>query len=188
MTATPEPAGLDAAPTQNGNAASRRGPLHDPRPKPATVLTAIGVCSIVLGGLVAAVTGPLELAHGSWLAAYLVLVGGVAQWAMGQARQRRPDVLQPGRSWAQIGCWNAGNLLVIAATLTGAPWLVDLGSTLLVIALAIAWRAARPGACPAAHPATTWTSMLLHRGYRMLLLVLAVSIPVGMVLSHLPHP
>ena len=57
-----------------------------------TMLTATGICSVALGGLVAAVAQPLDLAHGSWLAAYLVLVGGVAQGAMGQARFRRPDV------------------------------------------------------------------------------------------------
>lgn len=44
---------------------------------PATILTATGVGCVVLGGVIAAVTGPLDLAHGSWLAAYLVLVGMV---------------------------------------------------------------------------------------------------------------
>lgn len=34
----------------------------------------LGVCFVVVGGRVAAATGPLELAQGSWLAAYLVLV------------------------------------------------------------------------------------------------------------------
>ncbi|GIF01528.1 hypothetical protein [Paractinoplanes rishiriensis] len=186
MTGSSGPAGLDGA-AHNGNAASRLGPLHDLRPGPAAVLTATGICCVVIGGLVAAVTGPLELAHGSWLAAYLVLVGGVAQWAMGQARSRRPDVLQPRRSWAQIGCWNVGNLLVIAATLTGAPWAVDLGSILLVIALVLAWHAARPGTGTSARLATAWASLLVDRAYRMLLLVLAVSVPVGMVLSHSRH-
>ncbi|MCU7730318.1 hypothetical protein ODJ79_41930 [Actinoplanes sp. KI2] len=151
------------------------------------MLTAIGLCSIVLGGLVAAVTGPLDLAHGSWLAAYLVLVGGVAQWAMGNARQRRPEVRQPRRGWAQIGCWNVGNLLVIAATLAGEPWLVDLGSILLFVALAIAWHAARPAAGMAAHSAPARAPMLFDRAYRMVLLVLAASIPVGMMLSQLRH-
>ena len=53
-------------------------------------LLVAGAASIVLGGLVAAVTGPLELEHGSWAAAYLVLVSGVAQWVMGEARSWRP--------------------------------------------------------------------------------------------------
>lgn len=153
--------------------------------EPATVLTAIGVCSVVLGGLVAAVTEPLDLAHGSWLAAYLVLVGGVAQCAMGRALSRRPDAMRPGRSWAQIGCWNLGNAAVVGATLAGEPLVVDLGSALLVIALAIAWRAARPGAGTASRPAMGRLPALADVAYRTLLLVLAVSIPVGMTLSQM---
>jgi hypothetical protein len=158
-----------------------------PFPGPATVLTAIGVCSVVLGGLVAAVTAPLGLAHGSWLAAYLVLVGGVTQCAMGQARFRRPDLLRrPGLSWLQIGCWNVGNAGVIGGTLAGAPLVVDLGSALLVVALTVAFQAARRGAGPAGSAAGRG-SRLVDRAYRTLLLVLALSIPAGMALSHLRH-
>ncbi len=51
---------------------------------PARLLVVVGTCCVVLGGFVAAVTGPLTLADGSWLAAYLVLVGGLAQCALGQ--------------------------------------------------------------------------------------------------------
>ena len=188
MTASSDPAGPDDARAQNRNATSRSSVRHRSPPNPATVLTTTGISSIVLGGLVAAVTGPLGLAHGSWLAAYLVLVGGVAQWAMGQARFRRPDVMQSRRGWAQFGCWNVGNVLVIGATLAGEPLAVDLGSALLVIALAFAFRATRPGAGTAARPATGVVSPLVDLAYRTLLLVLAVSIPVGMALSHLRHP
>lgn len=38
---------------------------------------------IVAGGLVAAINSAAPFAHGSWLAAYLVLVGGVAQLLLG---------------------------------------------------------------------------------------------------------
>jgi hypothetical protein len=154
---------------------------HGSPPHPAAVLTAAGTGSIVLGGLVAAVTGPLDLAHGSWLAAYLVLVGGVAQCAMGRAQLRRPEATPPRHGWAQFGCWNLGNVLVIGATLAGEPLVVDLGSVLLVIALAIALRAVRPD------PAAGGVPALIDRAYRALLLVLMVSIPVGMTLSHLRH-
>ena len=44
--------------------------------RPFLVLGSVGV---VLGGLLAAVTGPLALPMGSWAAAYLVLVVGVGQ-------------------------------------------------------------------------------------------------------------
>lgn len=151
---------------------------QSPRLDPATVLTAVGAGSVVLGGLVAAFTGPLELARGSWLAAYLVLVGGAAQYTMGRARSPRSDMSPPQRSsWAQVGCWNGGNALVIGGTLAGAPPLVDLGSALLVVALVIAFRAACSGRL----------SPLIDRAYRAMLLVLALSIPVGVVLSHLRH-
>jgi hypothetical protein len=186
MTASADhPAGPSKRSAQGSSATSPSALLRGSQPNPATVLTAIGVCSVVLGGLVAAVTGPLHLAHGSWLAAYLVLVGGVTQCAMGQARVRWPEVMQLRGSWAQIGCWNVGNALVIGGTLAGAPLAVDFGSALLVIALAIAFRAARPGAGSATSSAAGGVSALVGHVYRALLLVLAVSIPVGMALAHL---
>lgn len=141
-----------------------------------------GGASIVLGGLVAAVTGPLDLRHGSWTAAYLVLVSGVAQWAMGQARSWRAG--SPSENWwgwPQFGLWNLGNVAVIAGTFTGSPWLVGLGSVLLfgaiVVALLAEWRPRGPhtGERPGSSP--------LPWAYTAMLLVLAVSIPVGMTLS-----
>lgn len=170
-------------------------PGHDPagrverpdhltlRVDPATALTAVGGCCVVLGGLVAAVSGPLDLARGSWLAAYLVLVGGVAQYAMGQARVRYGEgVRQPGRGWIQLGGWNLGGVAVIAGTFTAEPLMVDAGSALMVATLVIALRATRPAARSVGRPSFLW-----FWGYRTLLLVLAVSIPVGMLLSHLRH-
>lgn len=152
---------------------------------PAAVLTATGACCVVLGGLVAAATAPLSLAHGSWLAAYLVLVCGVAQCAMGRAHAwRRAAAPAPRRwSWAQVGAWNLGNALVIVATLLGWPPLVDLGSALLVVALLIALFAA-----PTRGTATGRLALLGSWAYRALLLVLAVSIPTGILLSYLRHP
>jgi len=187
--AAPNPmsaAGSDGGTTRSG----QRGGL---RPDPATALIAIGVCCVVLGGLVAAVTGPLDLAHGSWTAAYLVLVAGVTQCAMGRSRARRPDMAQPRSrdsaswGWAQVGAWNLGNALVICGTLAGAPSVVDFGSVLLVVALVIALHATRPATTVAARSAGQRVSPWADWAYRALLLVLAVSIPVGMVLSHLRH-
>jgi hypothetical protein len=187
MTASAGRARPDNPPGQALSATSPSNSQRGSHSSPATVLTTIGVCSVVLGGLVAAVTGPLDLGHGSWLAAYLVLVGGVTQCAMGQARSRRPEIIQSRGSWAQIGCWNVGNALVIGGTLTGQPLAVDFGSALLVIALAIAFHAARPGTGTATRSAAGGMSALIGHAYRALLLVLAVSIPVGMALAHLRH-
>jgi hypothetical protein len=178
--------GMDAR-AQKWNETSPIRPQRGSKPNPATVLTSIGVCSIVFGGLIAAVTGPLGLVHGSWLAAYLVLVGGVTQCAMGLARSRRPGVIQPRRSWAQIGCWNLGSVVVIGATLAGEPVAVDLGSALLVIALVIAFGAERPGDGRAARPVAGGAARLVDLAYRSLLLVLAVSVPVGVAMSYVRH-
>lgn len=145
----------------------------------ASLLAVAGGGCIVGGGLVAAVTDPLDLAQGSWIAAYLVLVGGVAQVAMGWARTwRRADA--PSAVWArgQVVAWNVGNACVISGTLAGEPLLVDLGSLLLLVAIAIALHASRP------QGAAAW---LVPWAYRGLLIVLAVSIPVGIVLSHVRH-
>jgi hypothetical protein len=186
-TSADHPAGPSNTSAQRLSAPSPSGPRRGSQPSPATALSAIGVCSVVLGGLVAAVTGPLDLTHGSWLAAYLVLVGGVTQCAMGQARLRRPEAIPARGGWAQVGCWNVGNALVIGGTLAGEPVAVDLGSALLVIALAIAFRAARRGAGSAKNSAAGAVSALVGYAYRALLLALAASIPVGMALAHLRH-
>lgn len=146
--------------------------------EPGRVLTVVGACCIVVGGLVAAGTGPLALTHGSWLAAYLVLVGGVAQYTMGRAPQHLT-----GRSWSRplgwsvVGCWNAGNLGVVGGTLTQTPWLVDVGAAPLVVALVMALRSAN-------EPATD--GRRLHRwAYLGLLTLLLVCIPIGMMLAHI---
>jgi hypothetical protein len=52
---------------------------------------------VVVGGIVAAVNSASPFPHGSWLAAYLVLVGGASQVALG------------GCDWA---CVNLGLLRV----------------------------------------------------------------------------
>lgn len=142
---------------------------------PARVFFVVGSCCVVLGGLVAAVTGPLELDKGSWLAAYLVLVCGVAQCAIGTAQARlagRP--IPPARGWSQLTCWNLGNAAVIAGTLIGVPVIVDAGGALLAITLGIALHAARHA-----------VSGLAGWAYRWVLVVLLVSVPIGVVLAHL---
>ena len=141
---------------------------------PGPVMVAVGWVAVVLGGLVAAVTGPFDWTKGSWAAAYLVLVVGAAQYAMGRRHPAGPPPDRPG--WVQLAGWNLGSLLVIGGTLVATPLLVDLGSVLLVVALALALRGDLQGPEPAAW--VTWA-------YRAMLLVLLMSIPIGIVLSHL---
>ncbi|GAA3925103.1 hypothetical protein GCM10022383_00450 [Microbacterium soli] len=145
----------------------------------------VGAVCVILGGLVAAVTGPLALDRGSWTAAYLVLVAGVAQVVMGSAGVHGRGTTGSARGWVQFALWNLGNLGVLLGTLGGSTVTVFIGSALLVVSLALAFLVTfrpRGGAHPPMAP------RLLLLGYRMLLIVLAVSIPVGMVLSALRNP
>lgn len=135
----------------------------------------IGGCCIIAGGLVAAVTGPLALTSGSWVAAYLVLVCGVAQCAFGVAQRafaRHP--LTPRTFWVELACWNVGSAAVITGTLVRQPIVVDIGGALLVVALVLLMRAVSPSPTP--RRALLWI-------YRALIIVLLVSIPIGLTLA-----
>lgn len=148
----------------------------------------VGISCVVLGGLVAAATGPLDLAHGSWVAAYLVLVAGVAQCAMGYARLQRSELgVAAPFVRTQLATWNLGHVLVVGGTLISIPLVVSSGSVLLIVALAIALSATRASpACTASsgrHQGSVWALC----AYQTLLLTLAVCIPVGVTLSYLRH-
>jgi hypothetical protein len=93
---------------------------------------------IVAGGGVAAVNSAAPFGHGSWLAAYLVLVGGVSQivlrtgqLALGAPRLNRAVPL------AQLVLWNLGSLAVPAGVLADVSALVTAGSVALLAALAL---------------------------------------------------
>ena len=161
-----------------------------PRPgAPARFMTAVGGACIVLGGLVAAATDPLNLSKGSWLAAYLVLVGGVAQWAMG-VMQASPGTRRVTATWewAQAAAWNLGNVGVVVGTLSGTPGLVDAAAVPLLLALGVALRAAWPEPKPTSRgrrPQRAAMAESIRWGYRIMLIILVVSVPVGMLLAHL---
>ncbi|MEP6559608.1 MAG: hypothetical protein ABJD68_00830 [Nakamurella sp.] len=142
-----------------------------------------GSCCVLLGGAVAAVTGPLGLAKGSWLAAYLVLVCGVGTRSMGVMQSRSPGGPMPaGRGWTQLASWLVGNAAVIAGSLLGVAGIVDAGALLLVVAVVMALiDTTRP--TPLAAPGSSrW---VMAWGYRCLLVLLIISIPIGSILAHL---
>lgn len=145
---------------------------HNPA---ATTMLFIGILAVIAGGLLSAVTSPLSLEYGSWASAFLVLVVGVAQIAM--TLQRRHHDAKPSTLWLQCAAWNLGAAAVIAGTFLATTLLVDLGSISLVVALMLALQSSRRQ-----HPVNRWTI-----GYRLLLLTLMISIPIGIVLSHLRH-
>lgn len=156
--------------------------VQDPveRRRAALPFLVLGSAAVVLGGLVAAVTGPLRLAHGSWLAAFLVLVLGVAQIVLGAGGAYLPSAPGGGRGGAvtALAAWNAGNLLVVAGTFAGAVWLVALGSVLVLVALAaFAWAVGMPRGSRRGRAAA----------YQVFVVLLAVSVAIGMVLSVARH-
>ncbi|APX34830.1 hypothetical protein BH708_11505 [Brachybacterium sp. P6-10-X1] len=132
---------------------------------------------VITGGLVAAVTSPLGLEHGSWSAAFQVLVGGVLQAALGIA-QHELAARRPSRRVlvAQILTWNLGCLAVIAGTLLTAPLIVDAGGLALVATMVLMIRVVGRGAKGPAW--ALWT-------YGGVLVATLVSIPIGLVLAHL---
>ncbi len=151
-------------------------------------LAVAGSCFILLGGLVAAVTDPLDLHRGSWLAAYMVLVCGVAQFVMGRAPSWFDDPVNPRLEWTQLIGWNAGNVLVMVGTLTELPNLVDLGGVILFVILIDMLRDSMRRSGPPANAmpdAESDVRRWIRWGYRSLLVLLVVSIPVGLVLAHL---
>ena len=93
---------------------------------------------IVAGGAVAAVNSAAPFGHGSWLAAYLVLVGGVSQGVLAAGRLAlHAPPLTRALPPAQLALWNIGSLAVPAGVLGDAPTLVTAGSVALLWALAL---------------------------------------------------
>lgn len=141
----------------------------------SATFAALGGALIVAGGLVAAVNSAAPFAHGSWLAAYLVLVGGVSQVVLGLGRLALP---MPGPSvrlgLAQLILWNVGSLAVPAGVLGGETALVTLGSVILLVALASFAIGAR-----------AWPRVARGRviAYHAVILALAVSVIVGSALA-----
>ena len=150
-----------------------------------------GVVCLVGGGLLAAATAYVTTQKTAWATAYVVLVGGVAQVALGAAvTWLRPDA---ERRWGIVAlvCWNLGNAGVLAGQLAALVALTDVGSALLVVALALVLAATArraptrgtasygpdPAHRAAPHPGLLWA-------FRVLLGILLAGIVVGTVLAH----
>ena len=135
----------------------------------------VGALMIVAGGLVAAVNSAAPFAHGSWLAAYLVLVAGVSQLVLAGGRLVLPAPDRSARlGHAQLGLWNAGTAAVAVGVFTNLDAVVLVGSAVVLAALgcfALGGGHGRPGA----------------RGrlilYRLVIGALAISVLVGSVLA-----
>jgi hypothetical protein len=139
----------------------------------------IGSTLTIAGGLVAAVSRPTGFAHGSWLAAYLVLVGGVAQIGLG-AGQAWLAEKPPSRSatMVELTTWNVGIVAVIIGTLLGTPVVTTLGAAASVGSIAIFL--ARSRYTRLEHPRLC----VLYRGISVIVLV---SSPIGIALAWIRH-
>jgi hypothetical protein len=131
---------------------------------------------IVAGGLVAAINSAAPFAHGSWVAAYLVLVGGVAQmflgvWCLGLPEPRLAARLRG----VELGLWNVGNAIVIGGVLADSVGVVVVGSAMLLGALA----SFAVGGGPLRRDQLGRVII-----YRIVILGLAGSVVVGAVLAH----
>lgn len=137
----------------------------------------VGVACVIGGGLVSAAMAPAATYHSSWAVAYIVLVAGVAQVALGlgQARVTGGDV-PPRVLRSELAAWNLGNAAVLAGTLLDVAPALYAGSALLIAALVLvlyAIRDAQPG------PALVAT--------RVIVALLGISMPVGIVLQAVTH-
>lgn len=137
---------------------------------------------VVAGGMVAAATAAAPSEHGTWSAAYLVLVVGVAQLALG-AGQALLAIEPPRRRlvFLQVGFWNAANASVLAGTVLGSKAAVYAGGAALVVVLLGLAYTTRGGRASRQHEARGGRWLL--PAYRTLVFVLLLSIPVGLVLA-----
>jgi hypothetical protein len=140
----------------------------------------LGVVSIVVGGLVAALARPTDFAEGSWLAAYLVLVGGVAQIALGTGQAgiaRRPP--SPRRLAVELTAWNVGLFGVVLGTL--GPFVI------VTMAGGLATTVALAGFLGGVRRSGTALPVLVARLYRGLAALVLVSTPIGMAIAWSRH-
>lgn len=133
---------------------------------------ACGGILIVAGGVVAAVNSAAPFTRGSWLAAYLVLVGGAAQISLAAGLVAVGS--GSGCSRGRLMLWNFGSLAVPAGVLADSPAWVTAGSVALLCALALF---AHAGLRPAR------ARRVRTVAYLLLVVSLAASVVVGSALA-----
>lgn len=143
----------------------------------------VGVACIVAGGLLAAATAYVTTQKTAWATAYLVLVGGMAQVALGAAvAWLAPTASRRSAWWVLLG-WNLGNAGVLTGQLAGILALTDIGTVILVASLVTVliavggWGGRKTADAPPPHPGVLWA-------FRGLVILLAVTMPIGVILAH----
>jgi hypothetical protein len=95
----------------------------------------VGILCVIAGGLVAAATAPAPTEHGTWAAAYLVLVCGVAQAGLGIGQVLSTSRTPTRLIAVQAIGWNLGNAAVLVGILATYTALIDVGGALLFVIL-----------------------------------------------------
>lgn len=141
---------------------------------PFTVLSWL---AIVAAGLVGAAIASHPTKYLVWMIAYLVLVVGASQHALGIGLVRfAAQPPQPKSVWSQWVLLNVGHAGVIAGTLAGLFPLVAAATVPYFIA--VVWLALD------ARPKEPKSGLV---GYRLMIAVLLVSSLIGATLSHAAH-
>lgn len=145
----------------------------------AWLFCAVGVGSVVLGGLVAALTRPFELDSGPWVAAYLVLVSGVAQVGLG-AGQAGLATRPPGFRvvLVELLAWNTSTVAIILGTLLGWPLLTSAGALCLLLAVGLLVQGVPVRSANRSWPAAAHLALAS---------LVALSAPVGVMLAWIRH-
>lgn len=140
----------------------------------ARLFVAIGAIAIIAAGLAAAATAGTPSYLASWAVAYLVLVVGVAQIALGLGQALLTPEAPSGRLLAgELVLFNLGSAAVLAGPLLSMPLFTAVGSALMLIALAVLFWATR------ASTRAGW----LRYAYWLLIAVLFVSVFIGLLIA-----
>jgi hypothetical protein len=145
-------------------------------------LSAAAAASLTVAAGAAAIRVAAPFEHGSWLVAYLFLVGFLAQLLLGRGQAALVDAADPlppppRVRRVQLLLWNAGVVAVPLGVLLDARLFVVAGAAALLAALISFSRTAASALAPAAGPA--W----IRRGYVALLVFMAASVFVGTALG-----
>ncbi len=146
-------------------------------------LKAAALASLVAAAVAIAVLVSEPFAHGTWLVAYLLLVGFFAQLLLGRGRAAllsAGGLAEPPRGvrLAQALLWNLGVVAVPVGVLGETRLAVVIGSVSLIAALASLWKSVHPvlTAAVARRDRLGW-------GYAGLLVVMAASVFAGTALA-----
>lgn len=143
--------------------------------KAAIPFVIIGSLGVTVGGVLSAASAPSPTYTSSWAVAYLVLVAGVAQLVLGVGQAELASKALPSRLVAgEAVMLNLSTVAVLLGTLLAAPILTYLGAALLVIALVMfVWAVRGAGG---RLPLVLWA-------FRVMVVVLLVSAPIGLVIA-----